>query len=209
MPQGLIADGFVRVSDAGGVVTKTMHVFRPGLFRRERTYWLDSDRLRWLARRGEGSVLLADIVALRLCMPEDGAAGASCVIRTREGGRHVLRDRHRMGWRVDERHRFGRREQRLNTFRGLVFPLARRLAKINPDARLAAGIGRPMWLAALAVLAAAVGVIAVGAWLMLASGTWSLAALGFMAVVATGLPVLWQVVRRGASRPLDPASLIL
>lgn len=181
------------------------HVFRPALFGARRAYWLDGGVLHWRIGNCRGHVAVADIVSMRLWMP-DGAP-ACCQLTEASGRRHAITDRHWFGWSAQERPRWGRHQQRTATFQGLLFTLARRVQKANPQARFRCGPGRGAWIASwIAAVLLAMAVIA-GAGLMIAQGRVSWPALGLMGLALFHAPKLGPVLRAGGDRPFDPESL--
>lgn len=180
------------------------HVYRPGPFHRRRAYWLDGEALHWQIGRASGHVALRDIAGLRL----DLTPGAGrCVLVESSGRRHRLSDRCWPGSTVPERHLWGRMERHETTFRGLSVTLARRLARINPQAAIETGPGRFEWIATCLVALLVLGIVLGGGGLMLAQGAVHLGALAFMALALVNLPMLWPVVRSGGPQRLDPAML--
>jgi hypothetical protein len=118
------------------------HVFRPGLFRATRAYWLNGGVMHWRIGKNTGHIALSEIAALHLCTPPpNSSSSASCVLIETSGRRHRIEEHHWFGWTLGERHRFGQRQQRIATFRGLVSTLARRIRKANPGAKLLCGAG--------------------------------------------------------------------
>lgn len=184
------------------------HVFRPGPFRAVRAYWLDGDALHWRSGTRKGQVALRDIASLRLnLVPETAEHSSRCEIVERSGQRHHITDRYWLRRGTGGKWRPGAHERRTASFAGLVFPLARELARRNPEAVLLAGPGRGEWLTNIVVGAGAVAILLGGAALMLARGAVSWPVLAFLALVAVYLPMLWPAIRSGGPRPLDPESL--
>ncbi|MEX4010313.1 hypothetical protein [Neoaquamicrobium sediminum] len=112
--------------------SKYGHVFRPGLFRRRRAFWLDGDILHWRKGRVKGHIALSaitDVVVL------EQAGGATCRLIEANGRRHRISERHWFGWEVGERHRFGTSELRCATFASLVAAIRRRMNKKHPAER--------------------------------------------------------------------------
>ena len=125
-----------------GHIGQYSHVFRPGLFRATRVYWLNGGILHWRIGKKTGHLAVGDVARLHLHPPPRGTSvGASCLLVETSGRSHWIADHHWFGWSVGERHRLGLWEYRAATFRGLVFTLARRVRKANPEARFLHGAG--------------------------------------------------------------------
>lgn len=172
------------------------HVFRPGPLRREHAYWLEGDALRWRIGQQEGQVQLRDIASLRLHL---SGLAHRCVVVERTGRTHALTDLHRPRWTGSER--------REASFRALAFALARRVKRAAPGAVLLSGPGRAEWIWSWIVAAVALGLLVLGAGLMVVQRRFEPAAAVFLGMLACTLPVLWPVLRSGGPKPLDPEAL--
>ena len=117
------------------------HLFRPGPFRRQRAYWIDSGDLRWRVGGVSGRLPLTEVVAVRLMVPAKGMGTARCVIEAADGSLHRISDAYWFGWSAAERHRWGHSAHRRESFMGLASALVRRVRRANPSARLVRGAG--------------------------------------------------------------------
>jgi len=112
--------------------SKYGHVFRPGLFRRRRAFWLDGHILHWRKGRVKGHVPLSAIMDV---VVTERAGGAVCRLVEANGQTHRICERHWFGWEVGERHRFGTSELHSATFASLVSAIRRRMNKERPAER--------------------------------------------------------------------------
>lgn len=184
------------------------HVFRPGLFRRRRAYWLDGHILRWRIGNETGQVPLGQVASMRLYLPVNGAAlTARCELVEASGRRHRISDRYWFRLTSQERHRFGRHQRRTASFQSLCYTLARRVKLANPQAKFLMGPARSEWIATCMVAVLAIAVLIGGTGLMMAQGTLHYPAAAFMAIIVLYLPFLAPVLRAGGPKPFDPETL--
>lgn len=183
---------------------------RPNAFAAEQTVQLAGDELVWTGGR-EGRVALADIVqvrqfatpGLRFRGGELAPAFSTCVLKMRDGSRHVLQGNHYRG--------VGDIEDRSAALSSLTELLLPRIARANPSAVFLAGMSPGLWMLWVGVLAISVAAAALGAAICvdgIRRGDWGDLFVGLVMMPVFGIAAwnLFRLVWRGRTRQFVPAA---
>jgi len=173
-------------------------------FQRPTSWALSENSLHWHMGNNEVQLSLADITSLRINFHGHGEKQFwLCALEDSAGNRYTIRNRHwGRAYRI-----FPAKKTNTASFLALVFPLAKRLKSLNPNAIICEGPSRFEWLISCATAATAIAMAISAAGLMVHQGTVHYPVITFTALSLLYLPMLWPVIKSRGPTPLDPDAL--